>query len=472
MATTRTKVLRRAGLPIWLLALAALGCGGGPPAGGPPQGPAEVTVAKPLVSPIVEWDPYTGRLEAIESVDVRARVSGYLLDHFFEEGHTVEAGDLLFLIDPRPFEAALAEAKARRLQAEADLIEARALATQVTAQRGQVAARLELAERRLARSERLVPSGAISQDDFDIQKSERKQAAADLEAADAGIESANARAAAAEAAVATADANYQTAELDLSYTRVTAPVAGRISRRLATKGNLISGGSLGSTLLTTIVSLDPIHCYFDANERALLKYTRLDRSGERLSSRDAKNPVYMALIDEEGFPHRGHMDFVDNRVDQDTGTMRGRAIFANSELILSPGMFAKVRIPGSGRYDALLIPDEAVGSDQALQFVYTVDDEERVHRQPVELGPIAKGLRVVRSGLEPTHRIVVSGLQRVREGQQVKPIEKQLTADEQPTDLPNDFEPVPKEQWLTPPPTRELPTAVAVPPAGSEEPAL
>lgn len=418
-------------------------------AAGPPQGPPEVTVATPLVETIVEWDPYTGRLEPIESVEVRARVSGYLEGHYFDEGQMVEAGQLLFIIDPRPYQAAVAEAEAAVAQSQAAVIESRSGVDQRVAERAQVAARLDLAERRVVRSRPLVPSGAISQDDYDILQSERRQAVADLKAADAAIESARAALDAAQAAVASAEAALETARLDLSYTRITAPIAGRISNRYATKGNMISGGTLGSTPLTTIVSLDPIHCYFDANERALLKYTRLARSGTRESSREAKNPVYMSLVDEQGFPHRGHMDFVDNRMDDQTGTIRGRAIFPNPELTLSPGMFAKVRIPGNGQVEALLIPDEAIGSDQANQFVYVVDAEKKIERRVVELGPIAKGLRMVREGLQAGEYIVVSGLQRVREGLAVEPVVKSLELGED-DGLPDEFQPVPKEEWLTP----------------------
>jgi len=448
--------------------LTLAGCGGNAPQDKQPRPPAEVAVALPVVSPIVEWDPYTGRLEAIESVEVRARVDGYLVGHYFEEGQTIEAGALLFLIDPRPYDAALAEAEAALLQAQAAAVEAKSGVTQQTAQRGQVAARLDLAQRRVKRSQPLVPSGAITQDDFDILQSEQRQSQADLKAADATIESAKASFQAALAAIESAKAQRETARLNLEYTRITAPISGRISRRYASKGNLISGGSLGSTLLTTIVSLNPIHCYFDANERALLKYTRLSNKGERESSREAKNPVRMSLVDEQGFPHHGHMDFVDNRVDQQTGTIRGRAIFPNDDLVLSPGMFARVRIPASGKYDALLIPDAAIGSDQADQFVFVVGKENRVTRRVVQLGPMAKGMRIVHSGLEPTERIVVGGLQRVSEGEQITPVEQTLEASDQAGEgLPNEYKPVPREEWLTPGPLKLPPARPADQPAAA-----
>lgn len=432
------------------LCLVIAGCSGDaqPPGGPPPRGPVEVVVAKPLVMPIVEWDAYIGRLDAIESVDVMSRVSGYLQSHHFDEGQVVNEGDLLFVIDPRPFEAVYREQETALAEAKAKANEAAAQVNQAISTRDQARARLDLAQQRLNRIRPLVPSGTITQDELDIQESEVRQAEADVAAFAAAIDSAKAQEAAMQAAVESAAARLDSATLEFNYTRIRAPVTGRIGQRLVTKGNYVTGG-LGGNVLTTIVSLDPIHCYFDANERELLKYTRLAESGARESSRDAKNPAYMALVDEEGFPHKGHMDFVDNRVDQATGTMRGRAIFPNQDMVLTPGMFANVRIPGSGRYDAVLIPDAAVAVDQAQQFVYVVGEDNKVKRAVVELGPMAHDLRVVRSGLDPSATIVISGVQSIAEGAQVKPIEQPLEAGPG-GDLPDDFKPVPKEEWLTP----------------------
>lgn len=427
------------------------GCGDSPDqgGGGGPLGPTEVAVAKPLVMPIVEWDAYIGRLDAIESVDVMSRVSGYLLSHHFDEGQIVSEGDLLFVIDPRPFEAVYREQETAVAEAKAKANEAAAKVNQWIATRDQAEARLDLARQRVNRIRPLVPTGTITQDELDIQESEVRQAEADVAADASAIESARAQQAAAEAAVESAEAKLQTARLEYSYTRIRSPITGRIGRRVVTKGNYVTGG-LGGTVLTNIVSLNPIHCYFDANERELLKYTRLAESGKRESSRQAKNPVYMALVDETGFPHQGHMDFVDNRVDQSTGTMRGRAIFPNDDMVLTPGMFGNVRIPGSGRYDAVLIPDSAVAVDQAEQFVYVVGDDGKVRRAVVKLGPMARGLRIVRSGLEPSDTIVVSGVQRIMaEGVTVKPVEQTIEAGPE-GELPNNFQPVPKEEWLTP----------------------
>ena len=421
-----------------------------------PQQPKvqKVTVAKPVVMPIVEWDEYIGRMEAVESVDIRARVSGYLDAHFFEEGDVVEAGDRLFKIDPRPFEAALAEAKAGLSQAKAGSVEAKAAEFQSKAERKQVEARVDLASVRLRRMNRLVGGGSVSDDEFDVAKSEKQQSAADLSAADAAISSAAARILAAEAAVASAEAAVQTAELNLSFTDIRAPISGRISRRYATKGNVIDGGTIGATILTTIVSVDPIHCYFEANERELLKYVRLDLSGDRESSRTVKNPVFLSLIDEDGFPHQGHMDFVDNRIDAKTGTIRGRAIFPNPDKVFASGMFAELRLPGSGRYEATLIPDSAIGRDQSDQYLLVVGDDNKIERRNVKLGPIAHGLRVVRSGLKPEESFVTRGLQKARPGAEVDPEMETIEAVED-EGLPDDYTPIPKEQWLTPKPSPE-----------------
>jgi RND family efflux transporter MFP subunit len=199
---------------------------------------------------------------------------------------------------------------------------------------------------------------------------------------------------------------------------VKAPISGRIGRHLVTQGNLINGGTAESTLLTTIVSLDPIFCYFEADERSYLKYVRLSRTGERPSSREVRNPAYLALANEAGFPHQGYIDFVDNRRSEQ-GTMTGRAVFPNPDPILTPGLFARVRIPGSGQYRALLIPDEAMGTDQTQRFAFVVDDQNTVAYRKVELGPLIDGLRVVRDGLKPEDWVIVNGVQRVRTGTKV-----------------------------------------------------
>ncbi len=433
-----------------VLLLALSGCEQDSVATGPP-GKVEVTAAKPLVMTIVEWDEYTGRLDAIESVEVRARVSGYLQSTYFEEGQMVERGDLLAIIDPRPFEAALNAANAKRQEAEARLAESQSLLRQAEAEKADREAQLTLADRRLDRARRLLPSRAVTEEEFDIRKSEQLQATAALEAANAMIESAKAGIATSQAAITTAEANVESAALDLQYTRVRAPIGGRISRRYVTDGNLISGGTSQSALITTIVSLNPIHCYFDANEQEFLKYSRLAKDGTRGSSRNVKNPVHVALVDEQGFPHTGHMDFVDNRIDPNTGTMRGRAILPNDDGLLTPGLFVRLRLPGSGRKETVLVPDSAIGSDQSDKFVYLIGESNSVVRRAVTLGPISHGLRIIRSGLDGTEMVVTRGLQRIYPGVEVSVTETTIEAEE--SELPDDYEPVPREQWLsrTPP---------------------
>jgi len=346
-----------------------------------------VVVARPLDREVTEWDEYTARFEAVDFVEVRPRVGGYLEKVHFTDGATVEAGTLLFTIDPRPYEAVL-----RR--AEGDLAVAKS--------------RLDLARTRLARAQSLVARNAISQEEADTRAAEARQAEASLLAAQAAVDA---------------------AELDVEFTQVRAPIAGRLGRKLVTEGNLVNGGSgTQGTLLTTIVSLDPMYVYFDADERAFLKYQRLAQLGERPSSRDVRNPVQIGLADEEGFPHEGYMDFVDNQLDAGTGTIIGRAVVPNPYRQFTPGLFARLRLPGRGRFRALLVPDEAIASDQARKLVYVVDDQNVVHDRTVVLGSLYDGLRVVREGLAATDRVVVSGVQRVRPGATVRAEEKAVAA--------------------------------------------
>lgn len=441
-------------LPSCLLTVCALfaaGCEPKPKAGGggePP--PAAVNVATPLVEQIVEWDAYTGRLAAVESVEVRSRVSGYLQSIHFEEGRVVQAGQLLFVIDPRPFQVEVSRARAAVRQSEAGLLAARARAAQARADRAQIKAQLDLAQLREQRTQRLVKEGAATQEDLDQIRSELAQARARLNAAAAAISSAEATVRTAEADQAAAQVALEGAELDLSYTRITAAVTGLVDRRIVTQGNYVQGGGANGTLLTTIVSVDPIHVYFDASERDLLKYVRLDKLGARKSSRNTRNPVYAGLLDEDSFPHQGHMDFVGNRMDTATATIRGRAILPNPDLILTPGQFAKVRIPGSPPYDAIMIPDEAVGADQSVRFVMVLDEGNTANRRPVTLGPRIRGLRVIREGLKAGERFVVAGLQSIRPGAVVNPTPVEVSYPEAESSLPNVYRPVPREQWLRP----------------------
>jgi len=367
------------GITALAIGLLATGCGKHASKTAPP--PAVVTVVQPISREIVEWDDYIGRLEAPETVEIRARVSGYLDKVHFKEGKEVKKGDLLFTIDPRPYQAEYDHADAEYERA---------------------VSQTDLAKNDFERAKRLIATKAISEEDYDT-KSKTYTAA--------------------QAAVKSAKAALESAKLNLEFTQIHAPINGRISRAVVTEGNLISSGvgGSGATLLTTIVSLDPLYLYGDADERSILKYLRLRREGKRVSARDEEIPAEMGLSDEPGFPHSGYIDFVDNRVDPNTGTMRARGVFSNADHSLSPGFFARIRIPGSGKYPALLIPDRALGSDQAQKFVYVVNAEKKVEFRPVQIGPMIDGLRVVRSGLKAEEQVIVEGLMRVRPGVVVDP---------------------------------------------------
>ena len=355
-----------------------------------PAPPPKVTVVQPVAREVTEWDEYTARFDAIESVEVRPRVSGYLQSIYFQDGAIVHKGDCLFLIDPRPYDAALRHA-------EADLALAKA--------------RLVLAQKNLARGADLIRSHAISQEEADMRQSLVHQAEASVDEAQAAVD---------------------TAKLDVEFTRVTGPVSGRIGRHLVSEGNLITGGvGTQGTLLTTIVSLDPIYVYFEVDEQSYLKYSRLARTGQRPSSRDFHNPVWVGLSDEEGFPRQGEMDFVDNQIDRGTGTIVARAVLPNPDLTLAPGLFARLRLPGSGAYRAILIPDRAVGTDQAQKFVFVVGADNTVESRTVQIGPLIDGLRVVREGLTPDDWVIVSGTQRARNGLTVEP-ERQTVPENTP----------------------------------------
>jgi RND family efflux transporter MFP subunit len=368
-----------------LLAASLLeGCDRMPTAGAAPAPPA-VTVARPLNKTITEWDEYTGRFTAVETVEVRAKVSGFIDSVHFKEGQIVKQGDLLFVIDPRPYRFAVEQAQAE-------------------VERGK--AKLEIATADLQRAAPLVRSQSLTEREFDTRRSIERDAAGQ---------------------VASAEANLRQAELNLEWTDVRAPIAGRISDRRVDAGNLISGGQTGATLLTLIVSIDPIHFVFDASEADYLRYVRLAASGARPSSREVQNPVSVRLADEADYQHHGRMNFVDNVVNARTGTIRGRAVFENKDGLLTPGVFGRLRLFG-GEHEALLVPDNVIVSDQSRKIVFTVADDGTVGTKLVELGPMVDGLRVVRSGLAPSDRIVIEGLQRARPGQKVKPEDGKIEA--------------------------------------------
>jgi RND family efflux transporter MFP subunit len=362
------------GIAILLPGLLLVGCKKASPNTAPPS-PA-VSVVQPISREVIEWDEYIGRLESPETVEIRARVSGYLGKVHFKEGKEVKKGDLLFTIDPRPYQADYDHAEAEHQRA---------------------ISQAELAKNDSERAKRLIGTKAISEEDFDTKVKTFIGA---------------------QAAVRSAKATLDSAKLNLEFTQIHSPIDGRISRALVTEGNLISGGvsGAGATLLTSVVSLDPLYLYGDADERAILKYIRLSKEGTRVSARDKEIPAEMALADETGFPHKGYMDCVDNRIDPNTGTMRARGVFANADHSLSPGFFARIRIPGSGKYPALLLPDRALGSDQAQKFVYVVNAEKKVEFRPVTIGPLIDGSRVVKTGLKAGEQVIVEGLMRVRPG--------------------------------------------------------
>jgi RND family efflux transporter MFP subunit len=360
-------------------ALALAGCDGSNGEGGATAAapPPEVTVAKPRVQKLVEWTEFTGRFEAEQLVDVRARVSGYLATIDFEDGQIVEKGQSLFLIDPRPFEAALA-------RAQADLASAQA--------------QVELAKLQFDRVAKLVRSPAFAQTNYDQRLQERQ---------------------AAEASVGAAQAAVEQARLNLEYTQISAPIGGRISDRRADIGNLVTD----STLLTTIVSQSPIYFVFDMSEADFLAYQRAVLAGELPSTRDRSTLVNVKLVDEEDWHRQGQMNFVDNVVDEAAGTVRARAEFLNPDFLIQPGQFGTIRIPGSPEYPAILIPDEAIVTDQAQKLVMTVTTDNKIEPRVIRPGPTELGLRIVRRGLEPDDRIVINGLMRVRPGMQVTPKE-------------------------------------------------
>ena len=416
----------------------------------PPSMPTpSVTVARPVTKKIVEWDAYTGRLEAVNLVEIRSRVGGYLESIHFTEGQIVSEGDLLFMIDPRPYQAERNAAAAKMLQAESQRKQAVALLDEAKARADQSDTKLDMSRIRYRRMNALGQKNAVSQEELDESEAEYQEAKADLEGYEASAKSAEAAIATAAAEVEVARAGVEAADLNLQYTEIRSPIEGRISRQYVNEGNLIAGGTLGSTLLTTITSMDPIYCVFDANEQDVLKYIRLAAAGKRESSRIAKNPVFLGLVDEASFPHQGHMDFVDNRFDANTASMRARCVFPNDEQLLLPGMFARIRIPGSAPKDSVLIPDSAIGTDQSSQYVYIVVDG-KIERRSIVHGPIVDGLRVIRKGLVGDESLVIEGLLNARPGAEVDAVEGTIEVVED--GLPDDYETVPPEQWISPKP--------------------
>jgi membrane fusion protein, multidrug efflux system len=374
----------RALAAVVLIALAPVlaGCGEAPKQAAPP--PPTVTVAKPVKRTIVDQDEYVGRFVPVDVVEVRARVSGYLDKVHFQDGQTVKQGDLLFTIDKRPFQNTLDQARAN-----VELARSNVVFTQAD----------------LARAQQLLRDRTISEQIFD----QRSQAFRN-----------------AQAALAANEAMVRQAELDLEYTELRAPVTGRIGDRRVTPGNLVTGGTGGSTtLLAIIVSTDPIRMEFTFDEASLLRYERLARDGGAGVTGRSNTSVRVKLIDEQDFSHYGRMDFLDNVIERATGTIRGRAQFANSDGLFTPGMFARVQVPGSAPYEALMVPDAAIGTEQVRKFVYVVDQDGVARQRFVTLGQVVDDLRVIRHGVSADDRVVVNGLMRVRPGQKVTPEEQQ-----------------------------------------------
>jgi RND family efflux transporter MFP subunit len=358
-----------------VMALALSGCARNEAAESRAAPPApQVTVAAAVVRKITESEEFTGRFEAVERVEVRPRVSGYISSVNFKEGSEVQKGDVLFVIDPRPYQA-------ERDKAAAGLAQARS--------------QLALAKSERERAVKLIAQHALSQEEYDTRTAGSEQAQANVEAAKAALDA---------------------AALNLEFTKVTAPISGRISRALVTSGNFVTNGQ---TPLTTLVSLDPIYASFDGDEQGYLKFIKLAREAAG-NPHEARNPVQVGLANENGFPHQGVMVFVDNALDPTTGTIRSRALLDNHERQFTPGLFARIRLLGSAQHEAVLVNDSAVGTDQTVRYVLVVGKDNKVEYRPVQLGPVVDGLRVVQSGLGAGETIVVNGLQRVRPGAQVQ----------------------------------------------------
>ncbi len=366
-------------LVLLAVVLALSSCAKKPP---PPPPPPTVVVAKPLQTKLVDWDDYVGRFEAINSVDIRPRVSGYLQSIAFRDGQIVRKGQLLFVIDPRPYQAVLTQARGQEQHA---------------------VAALDNAKVELTRAQNLLAAHAIPEQQYETRLAAEQQAAADL---------------------TTAQGTVQTAALNVSFTRVTAPLSGRVSDRRVAPGNLVTQDS---TVLTNITDLDPIRFTFDGAESLYLKYERQAQAGKRKQSRNYANPVEIRLQDETDYAIKGRMDFVDNVLDPNSGTIRGRALVPNPQFLLTPGMFGHLRLLGSGSYNGLLVPDDAIVTQQSDQIVYVVGPNRKVLQRKVTTGPLVNGLRAVRSGLNAGDLVVIDGVQRAKVGIEVTEKMGQIT---------------------------------------------
>ncbi|HLH53034.1 MAG TPA: efflux RND transporter periplasmic adaptor subunit [Verrucomicrobiae bacterium] len=382
----------KTGKVIWLSAalivgLSVSGCGRQSPQAKPAA--PMVTVAPVEQQEIVERDEFTGRIEPVETVEVRPRVSGYIQAVKFQSGQMVKRGDLLFQIDPRWHQATFEQRQAEFQQAKVHL---------------------ENAQRESERTPQLLTNNAISIEEADARQARFQEARSAMLAAQAALDS---------------------AKLDLEYTQVRAPIDGRVSRALLTEGNYVNGIAGGATLLTTIVSVDPVYVYADMDENSLLRFNGLARSGKIEADSNGKVPVQLQLADEQEFPHQGYIESFDNRLNADTGSILLRAVFPNPDGRIVPGLFARIRVPLSEKHPALLVEERAIGTDQAQKFVLTLTRSNTVAYRHIELGPLVGELRVVRSGLQKDEPIVVNGLSRVRPGMPVSPQTETADASEQ-----------------------------------------
>jgi RND family efflux transporter MFP subunit len=368
------------GVVILSVLLTAAGC---KKSSAPQPGPLPVNVVTVIEKEVNEWDEFTGRLEAVESVEIRPRVSGYITEVHIEAGAVIKKGDLLYVIDPRPYQADFdrAAAEFERMQAQ-----------------------LKLAQIELDRAKELRTKNTISASEFD-QKAATYQGAS--------------------AAAASAEAAKNSAALNLEFTQIKSPIDGRVSDARITLGNLVQPGAGPESVLTTVVSVDPIYAKVDADENAILKYVKLSEEGKRVSARTAKIPAFIELGNETGFPHEGYIDFVDNRLDPGTGTVRARAVLKNwNPNLITPGFFVRVRVAGATPYRAALIPDKVISSQQGVKYVFVVKADNTIERRTIETGTMFEGNRIVKSGLKDGEKVVSTRLQLIQPGMPVKPIEE------------------------------------------------
>lgn len=372
------------GVGVISVLLTAAGC---KKSSAPQQGPLPVNVVTVIEKEVNEWDEFTGRLEAVESVEIRPRVSGYITEVHIEAGAVIKKGDLLYVIDPRPYQADFdrAAAEFERMQAQ-----------------------LKLAQIELDRAKELRTKNTISASEFD-QKAATYQGAS--------------------AAAASAEAAKNSAALNLEFTQIKSPIDGRVSDARITLGNLVQPGAGVESVLTTVVSVDPIYAKVDADENAILKYVKLSEEGKRVSARTAKIPAFVELGNETGFPHEGYIDFVDNRLDPGTGTVRARAVLKNwNPNLITPGFFVRVRVAGATSYRAALIPDKVISSQQGVKYAFVVKPDNTLERRTLETGTMFEGKRIVKSGLKDGEKVVSTRLQLIQPGMPVKPIPEEPPA--------------------------------------------